>query len=56
MEGAGIMSKETDYIFISKAKQLLEQTTDRYNILPHTTIMRIQDVIDELEDILEEEC
>lgn len=50
------MSKDTDIIFIEKALNFLKQATDQYNVLPHTTIMRIQNVIEELEDILEEEC
>jgi len=48
------MVREADLIFVRKAKELLEMATDKYGILPHVTIMRIQNVIDELEDILEE--
>jgi len=48
------MDKKTDLVFVRKAKELLEMATDKYGILPVGTIMRIQDVIKELEDILEE--
>jgi len=55
MEGNGIiMSKETDLIFLHKAIEFLQLASDKYNVLPHVTIMRIQNVIEELEDILEE--
>ncbi len=49
------MSRETDYIFIEEALKMLRTATDQYNVLPHTIIMRVQNVIEELEDILEEE-
>lgn len=48
------MSKGTDYIFITEAMKMLQTSIDQYNVLPHTTIMRIQNVIEELENILRE--
>ena len=55
MERIGIiMSKEMDLIFVNKAIEFLQLASDQYNVLSHTTIMRIQNVIEDLEDILEE--
>ena len=48
------MSKEMDLIFVNKAIEFLQLASDQYNVLSHTTIMRIQNVIEDLEDILEE--
>ena len=48
------MKKGTDNIFIQEAVNFLKLATDQYNVLPHTTIMRIQNIIEELEEILEE--
>jgi hypothetical protein len=48
------MSKGTDQIFIEGAINLLKQSIDQYNVLPHTTIMKIENIIMELESILEE--
>ena len=48
------MGKETDLIFVNKAIEFLQLASDQYNVLPHTIIMRIQNVIEELEDIFEE--
>ena len=45
---------ETDTMFLSEAVKFLKIVNDEHGILPHTTIMRIQDIIKELEDILEE--
>ena len=48
------MSREIDMIFLRKALEFLQLASDQYNVLPHTTIMRVQNVIEELEDILRE--
>lgn len=47
------MSKEADMIFVNKAIDLLEMATNQYSIIPHTTIIRIKNIIEELEEILE---
>jgi len=43
----------TSEIFIIEAIKFLTLATDQYSRVPHTQIMRIQNVIKELEDILE---
>jgi len=50
------MVRESDIAFIRKAIEFLELSSDKHGVLPHVTIMRIQSVIEELKDILEEEC
>jgi len=49
------MVRETDLTFIRKAIEFLELSSDKHGVLPHVTIMRIRDIIEELESILEEE-
>ena len=50
-----IMVRETDLAFIRKAIEFLELSSDKHGVLPHVAIMRIRDIIEELESILEEE-
>lgn len=46
---------ETSLVFVDKAKGILELAIDKYSKLPRETVNKIQNVIDELENILEEE-
>jgi len=49
-----MVKDKTSETFIVEAIKFLTLATDQYSKIPHTTIMRIQNVIDELEDILGE--
>ena len=48
------MKKGTDNIFIQEAINFLKLATDQYNVMSDATIMRIEEITKELEDILEE--
>jgi len=48
------MSRKTDLAFVYEATNLLKLSVDQYSLMPHTTIIRIKEIIKELEEILEE--
>ena len=48
------MTKETDTTLLLESVKFLEMATDSYSRIPHVTIIRIKDIIGELEDIIEE--
>jgi len=50
-----MVKDSTSETFILEAIKFLELTTDSYSKMPHMQIMRIKEIIGELEDVLEED-
>jgi len=57
MRRYGIMSKDqTSETFLLEAIKFLELAADQYSKIPHVQIIKIKNIIGELEEIIEEVC